>query len=310
MRWFGKCALFCLLGLLAWGPLAAAEYKLLDGTALSGEIVTADKDGFLLKLEGGGYSPHIDWGKLTDESLLEMSKQPKAKRFVEPYVVQPMEDTTRTTPKELNLAAPARVGLPKVQKGAFNALLSPGGLFFLGLAYLANLFFAFEVARFRWRKPVLVCGLAAVVPIVGPLIFLAMPKWLPPVELNATNEALQQTTLTVQDSGPSMVTQMGLRTAGAHHDIPASDLPRTFTKNDFTFNRRFFETQFADLLSSAPPDAGAGLVLDFETNQGHVLGDRINRMNASEVIVRVPGGDEKPVDFGSIVQVTLRRNDA
>jgi hypothetical protein len=310
MRWSRKSLLPCLWSLLAALSLGAADFKLIDGTTLSGDLVAADKDGFVIKLEGGAYSSKTDWGKLADESLLEMSKQPKARKFVEPYVIQPDETVTRTAPRELQLTAPARVSRPEVKKGVANALFSPGGLFFLGLVYLANLFFAFEVARFKWRKPVLVCGLAAVAPIVGPLIFLVMPKWQPPEEIDATAEAMQNTTLTVQDSGPSMVSQMGLRAGSGGPAAPSSDLPRSFGRGEFTFNRRFFETQFADFLPTANEQAAAGLVMDFQTQHGHVLGNRINRMNASEVIVRVPGGDEAPVDYGQILQVTLRKADA
>lgn len=310
MRWFGKSAFVCLWALLVSLSLRAAEYKLIDGTSLSGEIISADKDGFLMKLDGGGYSPKTDWGKLTDESLLEMSKQPKAKKFVEPYVVQPTEEVVRTTPKELKLTEPARVARPQAKHSIAGAIFAPGGLFFLGLVYLANIYFAFEVARFRWRKPVLVCGLAAVLPVVGPLIFLAMPKWQPPEEVDATAVAVQATTLTVADSGPSLVAQMGLRTGGGGPHGSSGEYPRTFSRGEFTFNRRFFETQFADFLPAASESASAGLLMDFQTQQAHVVGDRINRMNANEVIVRIPGADEAPIEYAAIVQVTIRRKDA
>ncbi|KAB2665333.1 MAG: hypothetical protein DVB31_09405 [Verrucomicrobia bacterium] len=311
MRWFGKHAFACLWAVLLSLSLRAAEYKLIDGSSLTGEIISADKDGFLLKLEGGGYSPKTDWGKLSDEALVEMSKQPKARKFVEPYVVQPTEEEIHPNPKPLKLTEPTRVARPEVKRSVAGALFAPGGLFFLGLVYIANIFFAFQVARFRWRKPVLVCGLSAVLPVVGPLVFLAMPRWTPPEEIDATAEALQHTTLTVADSGPSLVQQMGLRAGGGEATGAAASgaLPRTFGRGDFNFNRRFFETQFADFLPSASDAASAGLVIEIQTQAGNIVADKINRMNTSEVIVRVPGADETPVDFGAIVQITLRRKD-
>ncbi len=308
MRWFGRSTFVWLWAVLLSLSLRAAEYKLIDGSSLTGEIISADKDGFLMKLEGGGYSPKTDWGKLTDESLVEMAKNPKAHKFVEPYVIQPDEEIVQKTPKELKLSEPARVSRPEVKKSMAAAILSPGGLFFLGLIYLANIFFAFQVARFRWRKPALVCGLAAVLPIVGPLVFLAMPKWQPPVEIDATAVAMAATTLTVADSGPSLVQQMGLRAGGGAGTPTAGsgEIPRTFGRGDFNFNRRFFETQFPDFLPGAADSATAGLVMDIQTAAGHVVADKINRMNANEVIVRVPGRDESPIDYGTIVQITLR----
>jgi hypothetical protein len=308
MRWLRQLAAVCLLGWVTALGLLGAEYKLNDGSVLSGELISADKESFVLRLDGGGYSPKTDWGKLSDESLLAMSKQPKAAKFVEPYVSLPTAEEVRRERKPFKVAEAQRVPHPQVPKGAFAAIMTPGGLFFLGLMYLANIFFGFEVARFRWRSPVLVCGLSAVLPIIGPLIFLAMPKWAPPEEVNATAVAMDATTLTVADSGPSLVQQMGLRAGGAGGSgRGGEELPRTFRKGEFTFNRRFFETQFEQFLPSASPEAAAGLAMDITTTAGHVVATKINRMNATEVIVQVAGGDESPAEYGSILEVTLRQ---
>ena len=294
-----------LLAWLATIRLGAIEVKLIDGTSLSGEIITADKDVFVLKLDGGGYSPRTDWGRLTDESLLLLSKHPKAGRFVEPYVTAPTPEDVKKERKPFKVSEPQRVNNPQVPKGVVAALFTPGGLFFLGLIYASNIFFGFEVARYRWRSPALVCGLAAVLPVVGPLIYLAMPKWTPPEEVNATAEAMAATTLAVADSGPSLVQQMGLRTGGGGIQS-SSDLPRTFGKGEFTFNRRFFETQFAMFLASAQASESEGLVMEFAAASGTFAANKINRMNATEVIVQRVDGEEAPVEYGSIQSVTLR----
>jgi hypothetical protein len=306
MRWLRDCKWLVLFVFVSVLRLAAIEVKLIDGTTLSGEIITADKDVFVIRLEGGGYSPRTDWGKLTDESLLALSKHPKAGKFVEPYVTMPTAEDVRRERKPTKAVEPQRVTNPQVTKGVVTAILSPGGLFFLGLMYAANIFFGFEVARYRWRSPAMVCGLSAVLPVIGPLIFLAMPKWAPPEEVNATQEAMAATTLTVADSGPSLVQQMGLRTGGGGIQSN-SDLPRSFNKGEFTFNRRFFETQFGMFLASAQPGEGDGLAMDFTTTNGQFSGNKINRMNASEVIIRRLDGEEVPVDYATIQQVTLRQ---
>jgi hypothetical protein len=285
--------------------LGAIEVRLIDGTSLTGEILTADKDGFVLKLEGGGYSPKTDWGRLADESLLALSNHAKAGRFVQPYVTMPTPEDVKKERKPFKVAEPQRVGNPAVGKGALAAILTPGGMFFIGLMYAANIFFGFEVARFRWRSPALVCGLSAVLPVVGPLIYLAMPKWTPPEEVNATAEAMAATTLQVADSGPSLVQQMGLRTGGGGVQ-GNSDLPRTFGKGEFTFNRRFFETQFGMFLPSAQASEAEGLVMEIVGASGPVVANKINRMNASEVIVQRVDGEEAPLDYGVIQSVTLR----
>ncbi len=294
-----------LLWVAAALRLGAIEVRLIDGTSLTGEIITADKDGFVLKMEGGGYSPKTDWGRLADESLLTLSNHAKAGRFVQPYVTMPTPEEVKKERKPFKVAAPQRVTNPQVSKGVLAAILTPGGMFFIGLMYAANIFFGFEVARFRWRSPALVCGLSAVLPIVGPLIYLAMPKWTPPEEVNATAEAMAATTLQVADSGPSLVQQMGLRTGGGGIQ-GNSDLPRTFGKGEFTFNRRFFETQFGMFLPSAQASESEGLVMEVVASSGSFVANKINRMNASEVIVRRVDGDEAPLDYGAIQSVTLR----
>ena len=85
-----------------------------------------------------------------------------------------------------------------------------------------------------------------------------------------------------------------------------SELPRTFGKGEFTFNRRFFETQFAMFLPSAQAAESEGLVMEFNAASGSFAANKIHRMNASEVIVRRVDGEEAPVEFGAIQSVTLR----
>ena len=315
MRWIQNLMRLLLCSWMG-SFLFAAEYKLIDGTALSGELITADKDAFVLKLDGGGYSTRTDWGKLSDESLLAMSRIPKAARFVEPYVTLPSPEDVRRERPALSITEPQRVPKPRSETAApgrperksarpLTAILTPGGLFFIGAMYLANIFFGFEVARFKWRPPVLVCGVSAVAPIIGPLIFLSMPKWSPPEEINATAEALEATSLSVADSGPSLVQQMGLRTGGAA-PAPTEDFPKSFRKGDFTFNRRFIETQFAMFLPAAAAQESAGLVIDVTSTSGHIVANRINRLNASEAILQVVGGDEAPVEYAAIQEITIR----
>jgi len=131
-----------------------------------------------------------------------------------------------------------------------------------------------------------------------------MPKWAPPEEVNATADAMDAQTLTVADSGPSMVQQMGLRAGGPA--ARAEELPRTFRKGEFTFNRRFFESQFEGFLPSASPEAAAGLVMEITSGTGTVISNKINRMNATEVIVEAAGGGEAHMEYGSILEITLR----
>ena len=70
-----------------------------------------------------------------------------------------------------------RVPMPEgVKKGLLNALMTPNGLILMIALFFANLYAAFEVARFKWRPVGLVCGLSAVLPVLGWVIFLILPR--------------------------------------------------------------------------------------------------------------------------------------
>ena len=43
------------------------------------------------------------------------------------------------------------------------------------LLYAANIYAGYEISIFRARPPALVCGVSAVLPLIGPIIFLSMP---------------------------------------------------------------------------------------------------------------------------------------
>ena len=65
-------AAVCLVGLL-FGRLAAAEFKLIDGNVFRGELVAADENGFVIRLDNGSFAPRTDWGKMTDETLMALA---------------------------------------------------------------------------------------------------------------------------------------------------------------------------------------------------------------------------------------------
>lgn len=305
MRW-QRLLLGLWLGGWLFGRLLAADYSLIDGSVLKGELVASDENGFVIRLENGTYSPRTDWGKLTDESLAALANNPKVKRFVEPFLAPPPLDVKRNQPRPMKASPPANlVSRPTVKAGLGTTLMTPGGLLFLGALFVANLYVGFEVARFKWRPAALVCGVSAVLPVVGPLIFLALPKNVPVEEAGATEEALAQQQLTVAESGPSMVQQM---TRGAK--AGGEELPKVFRRGEFTFNRRFFETQFPNFFRVVASEAEKDLVLDIQCARGPVLAKRISRISANEMAVKTVSEAEVPVEFAGITEIRLRHKDA
>jgi hypothetical protein len=114
----GLAVLACWLGCLA------ADFRLITGDVYKGTLAAADKDGLIVRLESGEYSPRVDWAKLTDETLNQLVNDPKAKRFVEPFIEPPLEEIQKATTaaREIAVRQPQRVELPQTTV----MLLPPG----------------------------------------------------------------------------------------------------------------------------------------------------------------------------------------
>ena len=317
MRWF-RCALaFAVVTCLA-GAALAAEFRLVTGDVYKGELSAADKDGLVVRLESGDYSPRIDWAKLSDETLRDLADNAKARRFVEPFIEPPAETVAIQQAKEIKVHQPARLERPEAKKGLIPALTTPHGLSLLGLLFLANLYGAYEVARFKWRPPALVCGLSAVFPVFGPFIFLVLPRNVP-VELeNATEAAVQQTHLAVgSQSAPAggaptggAAAALGISKASAGHGAAQEGLPRVFKRGETTFNRRFFETQFQNFFRVVASEADKDLVIDVSAGKKSVVATRVSRISAGEIHFKTATGQEVGVPFAEMSEVKLRHKDA
>ena len=151
MRWIRRLfALLCVS--MAVAAAGAAEFKLITGDVYRGDLSAADNDGIVVRLETGEFSPRIDWAKLSDETLRALLDNPRARPFAEP-LVEPTEVIMPVKPREIAVRpVVGRAALPDgVKKGLLNALMTPNGLILVIALFLANLYAAFEVARFKWR---------------------------------------------------------------------------------------------------------------------------------------------------------------
>lgn len=307
-------SLFCLV--MSTALALGAEFHLVTGDVYKGELAAADKDGLIVKQESGDYSPRIDWAKLTDETLRELSEDSRAKRFVEPFLEPPPENVAIQEIKQIPVRPPPRVDLPDVKKGLISALTTPNGLSLLGLLFLANLYAAYEVARFKWRPVALVCGLSAVLPVVGPIMFLLLPRVVTEAPANATQTAAAQTQLTaapvnpLASGAPAGGAAAALGIAKTHAAAgPTEGLPKIFKRGEFTFNRRFFETQFPSFFRVVSTEADKDLVIDVSAGKKSVVGIRISRISSNEVHLKTPTNQEMGVPFVEISEVKLRHRD-
>ena len=177
---------FCLIVVLVvCGLLAAAAcaetFKLANGETITGELLagSANDAGVQIKVGEGEYK-RVPWASFSQEDLKKLAKIQKLEPLVEPFIEITQEEKIKKT--EVNIKQPARLERPAPQS-LFGALFSSGlGLLVMLLLYAANIYAGYEVSIFRARPPALVCGVSAVLPFVGPIIFLSMPTKIAPAE--------------------------------------------------------------------------------------------------------------------------------
>jgi len=174
---------FCLIfGLVVLGFFARAAFgdtfQLTTGKTLTGEVLAAsgNESGIQIKVGEGEYE-RVPWTSFSQEDLKKFAQNKKLEPFVEPFIEVSQEEKMKKT--EVNIKQPPRVARP-APRSLFGALFSSGpGLFIVLLLYAANIFAAFEIAIFRAQPVGLVCGISAVLPVIGPIIYLAKPMNMP-----------------------------------------------------------------------------------------------------------------------------------
>ncbi|HUB86735.1 MAG TPA: hypothetical protein VMB22_02505 [Verrucomicrobiae bacterium] len=312
----------CLCGLLA---ARADTFSLADGTSISGDVVAAKDIGLTLRQADDTYT-NLPWTLFSQDSLKQLAQDSKVAPFVAPFIEIP-----QLQPK-YNLEV-TRLDFPPRQS-IFGALFSsPIGLIALLLIYAANLYAGFQVALARSRPKALVMGVAAVLPILGPVIFLAVPIHavaeaqsteefaVEPVE---TPEAGQQDAPPAQQPHrfvvPGMQAKQGQQPPEQIHIVaggftgepppppPGSNI-EIFQRGQYTFNRRFFETKFSGFFGIVRTEADRGKTLLVKTPGQLLTVERISRITANDMHVEVVQGGERReimVAYADIQQVQLK----
>ena len=105
----------------------------------------------------------------------------------------------------------------------------------------------------------------------------------------------------------------GLKLAPAEE--AKSTIPETvaFKRGQFTFNRRFFETNFPGFFGVVRREAERDMVLVFKANRGEYTTQRISRIAANDLHVQVERGqasEEVMIPFQEIQEIRLKHKDA
>ena len=291
----------------------AGEYFCTNGEVIKGDPISFKEEGVVFKKDSGGYTDTIQWPSFTQDTLklLATNKDPYAQYYAEPFIEIPLEELKAKTVKP-----PPRIVVGEVDRithyypapGFLNAWLTPAGLLLLGALYAGNLVAGFSIARFRRKQPALVCGVSAILPVVGPAIFMLLPEQAPaaPVfeEESPAHAEFKDPNIS---TGASTVTKTMTRAATVKDSAAAGYEPAIYTKGEITFNRRFFETKFPTFFRPVlgPKEKSVMFVIK-EGSKIHE-GIRFSRVTTGEIfLVPLTGGGEVSISIGAIESVEVK----
>lgn len=319
------------LGLVISASAVAATYQTTDGRSLLGEPVGFSNRGLVMKLPDGSYSPATPWAQLSQATLKELRDNPRAARFVEPFIQ--ITDEEREKLSGLTLADVPRIDRPSGNAGILGMLFSSGlGWILVLLIYVGNLFAAYEVALYRAYSPQAVCGAAALLPWFTQAALLAIPREKLVGAIGARGAAAKPDIEAGEEAEAGEAPTPGAATPAAAAEptvlppgevfeevpLPAEAqsplLPETVTysRGVVTFNRRFFETKMAKFRKIVPEDEMKDFMLLFKTSRGNYTTAHISKLEPSELYLQVVKGaatEDVKVPYLEIYEVQLKHKD-
>ena len=303
---------------LALTALAGAEtFKLKNGQALEGTPIAPNAEGIVIKKADGSFEPRAPWAGFTQEALKEFAKSPQAAKFVEDLIEPDIQEKAKKVAPAIELKPFPRAERPAPKASLIGGLGSSSvGLFLLVMIYLGSLYAGYEVGVFRNYPPGLTIGVAAVAPVIGPIIFLSLPTRIKTAAEEASEaEAAAEA---AGENAPSFVvpgTEERVAAAEAAEKAAASPHPpaTVFQRGQITFNRRFFETRLAGFFGVVSQEGEKGMVMDIKHARGRHAGKRIVRVTAAEVCVHVTKGtasEDVNIPYTEIQEISIRHKDA
>ena len=198
-------------------------------------------------------------------------------------------------------------------RAGFGALFrSPLSIMLLVIVYLANLYAAFEISIFKNYPAAAVCSAAAVVPILGPAVFLCLPRRLPGVKQEPEPEQLAE-----EHQAQHVVTHEhevaeAPAPAPVAHAGPALPPPTIYQRGHFSFNRRFFETKMPGFLRVVPSEAEKDMLIFVKSSRGEHVATRISRLTPNEIYLHVVKGGasaEVMIPYTELAEIQVRHKD-
>lgn len=307
-KFFWTISGFWLCGLLV--AAGADTFQLTDGTSLTGDIVTFNDNGITFRTTDDNYT-NVMWTKFSQGALKQLGKNPKIKPLVEAFIEVPASE--RPKKPEIKIHEVTRLELPPKQSFIGALFSSPVGLFVLLVIYAANLFAGYEIAFVRARPIAHVMGVAAVLPILGPIIFLSLPTFVAAAPAVEEAPAEAQAFTVPGQVAPATAESGGVHIAESSWQKPAHPEPQIFQRGQFTFNRRFLETKFSNYFGMTRREADRDMVLTVKAASGTFVVQRISRIAANDAHFEVMQGAtrrEIMLPFADIQEIQLKHKDA
>jgi hypothetical protein len=287
------------------------SYPLLNGEVLTGDAVHFNAQGAIFKRSDGSFTSRTSWTNFTEAALKELGKDARAKPFVDQYLEAAEEDEPEAKRAEITVKPVERLERSNPKAGFGAIFSSPLSIALILLVWAANIYAAYEIALFRNYPWMLVCGIAAVAPVIGPVLFLCLPTYMRTEETEEVVEAEQghadvpvtQTAVEASPLGPA--TEAPAAPAGPAHTV--------YKRGQTTFNRRFFETKFANFLRVTPLEPDKDLVLIIKSSRGEYTGNRIVRINPNDfhlLVMKGGASNEVLIPFTEVQEVHVKHKDA
>lgn len=312
MRNFKLMAVGWWLGLWFVASIGAITFEYADGTKIEGDIVQGKPEFLQIRVEGSRYEKLV-WDKLSQATLKQLADDPKLK--LEPFIQPYLEVQEDATIKKTEVVIKPVPRLERQVKGSLLGALfgSSLGLVALLLLYAANIYAGYEISVVRAYPAGLVCGIAAVAPVIGPVVFLCLPTKMQPSGDEVVPEAVPPATGTAESATAATppIGHGGLTLAHTEAAPTANAVAETqvFKRGQFTFNRRFIETKFSGFFGLVRREAEKNQVLLIKSARGEFVVTRITRIASNDLHVdvhRAGASQEVQIPFSEIVEIQIK----
>ena len=276
----------------------AETLTLTDGGSVMGDFVKSDDNGLMLHTTADTYT-NIPWGQFSQDSLKQLSQDPKIQSYVEPFI-EPTE-SQRPKPAEIRVNPVTRLERPANPSLPGGLLKSSVGLFVLFVLYLANLFAAYEISLFRARPVAQVMGVSAVLPLIGPIIFLSMP-----IKMDALPE--DEAAAVTPAGGAEQIPSEEIQITEASWNPQSEEKklePQIYSRGKFTFNKRFIETRFPAFTGAGQGDLAKKFTMEVRTMKDHFTVERIVQVAPTDVIFAAVKRGQVTVALSDIQEIRL-----